>query len=226
MLTPREITDRLGEVRERIAQAAKLAGRGPESVRLVLASKTQPPAAIAAAYDAGARDFGENYVQEAITKRAALSSCVIRWHLIGHLQINKARPAVGMFNLIQTLDNQRLAAALFRLHPSPPIPVLVEINLAQEGSKSGIDPLRAESLINSVRDQVDVQGLMAIPPATTTPEVARPFFRVLWTLRDKLAAATGLELPELSMGMTDDFAVAILEGATIVRVGRAIFGER
>jgi len=226
MLTASEISDRLEQVQHRIADAARRAGRSVESVRLVLASKTQPPAAVAAAFAAGARNFGENYVQEAVTKRAALVGRDIRWHLIGHLQTNKARIAVETFDLIQTLDNQRLADALFRLHPSPPMPVLVEINLAGETSKSGIAPEGAEALINSMRDQVDVQGLMAVPPVTPAPEAARPFFRELRELRDRLAAATGLALSELSMGMTDDFEVAILEGATIVRVGRAVFGER
>lgn len=225
MLTEREISERLEQVHSRIADAARYAGRESGSVRLVLASKTQPSTAVAAAFAAGARDFGENYVQEAVSKRSTLGPLDIRWHLIGHLQTNKVRAAVETFALIQTLDSQRLAAALFRLRPSPPMPVLVEINLAGEISKSGIEPGRAEALINSVRDQVDVQGLMAIPP-TTASEAARPFFRHLRELRDRLATATGLVLPELSMGMTDDFEAAILEGATIVRVGRAVFGER
>ena len=226
MLTAHEISDRLAQVQGRIADAAKLAGREAKSVRLVLASKTQPPEAVAAAYAAGAREFGENYVQEAAAKRSALGQHDLRWHLIGHLQTNKARTAVATFDLIQTLDDQRLAAALFRLRPSPLIPVLVEINLAGESSKSGIEPKHAEALINSMREQVNVRGLMAIPPATPTAEAARPFFRELRELRDRLAALTGLALPELSMGMTDDFVAAILEGATIVRVGRAVFGER
>jgi PLP dependent protein len=226
MLTAREISDRLEQLRFRIADAVRRARRESGSVRLVLASKTQPPAAVAAAFAAGARDFGENYVQEAASKRSALGELAIRWHLIGHLQTNKARTAVEMFDLIQTLDSQRLAATLYRMHPSPPMPVLVEINLAGEVSKSGLEPGRAETLINSVRDQVDVQGLMTIPPATAVSEAARPFFRQLRELRDRLAAATGLPLPELSMGMTDDFEAAILEGSTIVRVGRAVFGER
>jgi PLP dependent protein len=226
MLTAREISDRLEQVQGRIVDAVKLAGRESESVRLVLASKTQPAEALAAAYAAGAREFGENYVQEAVAKHCTLGQHDIRWHLIGHLQTNKARAAVETFDLIQTLDNQRLAATLFRLRPSPLMPVLVEINLAGESSKSGVEPNRAEALINSVRDQVDVQGLMAIPPAAPTTEAARPFFRELRELRDRLAALTGLALPDLSMGMTDDFEVAILEGATIVRVGRAVFGER
>jgi len=226
MLTTREISDRLEQLRFRIADAVTRAQRESGSVRLLLASKTQPPAAVAAAYAAGARDFGENYVQEAASKRSELGELAIRWHLIGHLQTNKARTAVEMFDLIQTLDSQRLAATLYRLRPSPPMPVLVEINLAGEVSKSGLEPERAETLINSVRDQVDVQGLMTIPPSTAVSQAARPFFRQLRELRDRLADATGLPLRELSMGMTDDFEDAILEGSTIVRVGRAVFGER
>jgi PLP dependent protein len=226
MLTAREISDHLEQVRSRIANAARLAGRAPGTVRLVLASKTQPPAAVAAAFDAGARDFGENYVQEAVSKRSALSQLEIRWHLIGHLQTNKVRAAAETFSLIHTLDTSRLAVALARVHPSPPMPVLLEINLAGETSKSGIKPEQAEALINSVQGQVDVRGLMAIPPPAPTSKAARPFFRQLRELRDRLAATTGMALPQLSMGMTDDFETAILEGATMVRVGRAVFGER
>jgi len=226
MLAAREIADRLEQVRGRIADAIRQAGRESDSVRLVLASKTQPAAAIAAAFAAGVHDFGENYVQEAITKRSALGDLTIRWHLIGHLQSNKVRAAIETFHMIQTLDSQRLATALFRLRLSPPMPVLVEINLAGEVSKSGIEPEGAEVLINSVRDEVDVQGLMTIPPMTASVDAARPFFCQLRELRDRLVAPTGLSLPELSMGMTDDFEGAILEGATIVRVGRAVFGER
>ncbi len=225
MLPKNQIAERLAAVQVRMVDAARRAGREPSSVRLVLASKTQPPEALAAAFAAGAREFGENYVQEGVIKRAALSELDIRWHLIGHLQTNKARAAVRTFSLIQTLDSERLAAALFRLHPTPLMPVLIEINLAGESSKAGISPERAEAFINSVRQQVDIQGLMAIPPPVAEDR-ARQFFRQLRELRDRLAARTGLTLPELSMGMTDDFEAAILEGATIVRVGRAVFGER
>jgi pyridoxal phosphate enzyme (YggS family) len=226
MLTDHEIADRLAQVRGRIADAARHADRTPASIRLVLASKTQPPEALAAAFTAGARDFGENYVQEAITKRSTLAKHDIHWHLIGHLQTNKVRVAAETFDLIQTLDSQRLAAALFRSHPSPLMPVLLEINLAGESSKSGITPHQAESLIDEVRHKVDLRGLMAIPPVAANPDAARPYFRRLRELRDRLAAATGVALSELSMGMTDDFEAAIAEGATIVRVGRAVFGER
>jgi PLP dependent protein len=222
-----EIPARLAEVRSRIAHAAGRAHRTPDSVRLVLASKTQPPAAIAAAYHAGARDFGENYVQEAASKRSSLPALSdLRWHLIGHLQTNKVRAAIEVFALIQTLDNVRLAAALHRLRPAPPMPVLLEINLAEEGSKNGVAPVEAEVLIEAVRGSVEVNGLMTVPPPSADPEITRPYFARLREMRDRLAVISGLPLRDLSMGMTNDYEVAIEEGATIVRVGRAVFGER
>jgi pyridoxal phosphate enzyme (YggS family) len=227
MLSEHEIAGRLDAVLERIARAARRANRDPKSVRLVLASKTQPPDALRAAFRAGARDFGENYVQEAIGKRDALSDLPgLRWHLIGHLQTNKARAAAELFDLIQTLDSARLADALARARPSPPVRVLVEVNLGGEASKSGVAPQHAEGLINGARAKVDIAGLMTIPPPAESPDRARPYFARLRELRDRLAASTGLALSELSMGMTDDFEAAIEEGATIVRVGRAVFGER
>jgi pyridoxal phosphate enzyme (YggS family) len=227
MLSEREIADRLEAVRERIVAAARRANRDPKSVRLVLATKTQPPDALRAACRAGARDFGENYVQEAIAKRDALGDLPgLRWHLIGHLQTNKARAAAESFDLIQTLDSVRLADALARARPSPPVRVLVEVNLGGETSKSGVAPQHAEGLITETRDKVEIAGLMTIPPPAESPDRARTYFARLRELRDRLAASTGLALSELSMGMTDDFEVAIEEGATIVRVGRAVFGER
>jgi PLP dependent protein len=230
---PKEIERRLGAVRERIAAAARRAGRAADSVRLVLASKTQPAAAIRAAYAAGTRDFGENYVQEALTKQAELSDLNdIRWHLIGHLQTKKARVAAAAFDLIHSIDSTRLGDALSRCQPKAPlspsarVAVLVEINLGGEASKTGTSPKDTESLMKALIDKVDIRGLMAIPPPGTGPEHSRAYFVQLRDLRDRLAAATGLALSELSMGMTDDFEVAIEEGATIVRVGRAVFGER
>jgi pyridoxal phosphate enzyme (YggS family) len=220
------IAARLADVRSRIGEAIHRAHREPDSLRLVLASKTQSADDIAAAYDAGVRDFGENYVQEAVAKHAALSARAdIRWHLIGHLQTNKAQVALQTFCLIQTLDSARLASTLHRLHPASPFPVLVEVNVAGESSKSGVAPEKAEALIDSVRDQVEVTGLMTVPPIADSAS-ARPYFARLRELRDRIAAASGLALHELSMGMTNDYEVAIEEGATIVRVGRAIFGER
>ncbi|HLI81615.1 MAG TPA: YggS family pyridoxal phosphate-dependent enzyme [Candidatus Binataceae bacterium] len=224
MLAENEIAKRLQDVRDRIAHAATRARRRPDAIRLVLASKTQPAAAIRAAYEAGARDFGENYIQEAAAKRAELADLRdVTWHLIGHLQSNKTALAVGTFDVIQTLDSVRLADAIGRLRPAPPMRALIEINLGGEANKSGIPASEAQSLIEGARDKTDIIGLMTIPPHT---ENARRYFAELRTLRDRLAASSGLALSELSMGMTEDFEVAIEEGATMVRVGRAVFGER
>jgi pyridoxal phosphate enzyme (YggS family) len=226
MPTADEIAARLMAVRERIARAAGRAKRDPASIRLVLASKTQPSEAIRAAYTAGARDFGENYMQEAAAKQDALADLSdLRWHLIGHLQTNKARDA-GRFVLIHSLDSARLASAIARGRPAPPVPVLIEVNAAAEASKSGAAPAEVERLIEDARSSVEILGLMSIPPPQNDPERSRSHFAALRAMRDGLAAATGLALSELSMGMTEDFDVAIEEGATIVRVGRAIFGER
>jgi len=230
MLSNDEIAARLTAVRERIARAANRVKRDPAAVRLVLASKTQPPEAIRAAYAAGAREFGENYVQEAATKQDALADLQdledLRWHLIGHLQTNKARDAANRFALIHSLDSARLGLALGRARPAPPVRVLIEVNAAGEASKSGVAAADVERLIEETRATVEILGLMTIPPPASDPERSRSHFVALRATRDRLAAATGLALSELSMGMTDDFEVAIEEGATIVRVGRAIFGER
>jgi hypothetical protein len=227
MLTPDKIAARLMAVRERMARAARRVERDPAAVRLVLASKTQPPEAIRAADSAGARDFGENYLQEATAKQDALADLGdLRWHLIGHLQTNKARDAANRFSLIHSLDSERLAAALARARPVPRVPVLIEVNAAGEASKNGVAATEVERLIEDARPIVEILGLMTIPPPSPDPERSRSHFAMLRTMRDRLAAATGLALSELSMGMTDDFEVAIEEGATIVRVGRAVFGER
>ena len=222
-----EIADRLAAVRQRITAAAWRSARAPDTIRLVLASKTQSPQAIRSAYQAGVREFGENYVQEALAKQQALVDLKdVRWHLIGHLQSNKANAAAQSFDMIQTLDSLRLAQAIARVRRGAPMPVLVEINLGGEASKTGVSPDGAEELIMAVMDKVEVKGLMAIPPPGPAAEFSRPYFIRLRELRDRLAGSTGLALSELSMGMTDDFEVAIEEGASIVRVGRAIFGER
>ena len=228
-----DIAARIVAVRERIAAACARADREVDSVLLVLASKTQTSAAVAAAYAAGARDFGENYVQEAVAKRAALTHLHdAHWHMIGHLQSNKARLAVENFDLLHTLDDLRLANAIARARPAPPMPVLIEVNLGGEAAKSGVSPDAVEQLIESVREAqnlsnaIDLRGLMTIPPPAENTDVARRWFAELRELRDRLAPATGLALRELSMGMTGDYELAIEEGATIVRVGRAVFGER
>jgi PLP dependent protein len=221
-----EMATRLRIVRERIATAARRAHRDPASIRLVLASKTQGAPAIRAAYEAGARDFGENYVQEALSKRAELRDLDIRWHLIGHLQSNKARLAAPAFALIHSIDSTRLVDALARSQSSPRVRGLIEVNLGAEVSKTGVALDAVANLLDASRDKVEIVGLMTIPPHAATPELARPYFARLREMRDRFAIQTGLALSELSMGMTDDFEIAIEEGATIVRVGRAVFGER
>jgi len=222
-----EIERRLETVRARIAAAARCAGRDPASIRLVLASKTQPAEAIRAAYRAGARDFGENYVQEAIAKRAELEDLSeIRWHLIGHLQTNKAKIAARVFALIHSVDSVRLAEALGRAQPSPRVRALIEVNLGAEPSKTGVAPDAVAALLDAARGKIEIEGLMTIPPPAASAETARPYFAQLREMRDRLAVQSGLALSELSMGMTDDFEIAIEEGATIVRIGRAVFGER
>jgi pyridoxal phosphate enzyme (YggS family) len=227
MSTQYEIKERLEIVRARIGAAAHRARRDPTTIRLVLASKTQPSEAIRAAARAGARDFGENYVQEAIAKRAELADLTdIRWHLIGHLQTNKARTAAGAFALIHSVDSVRLAEALARAQPSPRVHALIEVNLGAEASKTGVAPDGVAAILNAAAEKIEIDGLMTIPPPAASAEAARPYFAQLRELRDRLAMRSGVALSELSMGMTDDFEVAIEEGATIVRVGRAVFGER
>jgi PLP dependent protein len=221
------IAERLEIVRAQIGAAAWRARRDPASIRLVLASKTQPSDAIRAAWRAGARDFGENYVQEALAKQAELADVPeIRWHLIGHLQTNKAKIAAPAFALIHTLDSARLAGALERAQSSPRVHALIEVNLGAEASKSGVAPDGVAALLDAARGKIEIDGLMTIPPPAANPEASRPWFGRLRELRDRLAMRSGVALSELSMGMTDDFEIAIEEGATIVRIGRAVFGER
>jgi PLP dependent protein len=224
MSTQYEIRERFTIVQARVGAAAYKAGRDASSIRLVLASKTQPSEAIRAAANAGARDFGENYVQEAIAKHAELSDLTdIRWHLIGHLQTNKVKVAASAFALIHSVDSVRLAEALARAQPSPRVHALIEVNLGGEASKTGVAPDGVAAILDAARDKLEIDGLMTIPPPA---EAARPFFAQLRELRDRLARQSGYALSELSMGMSDDFEVAVEEGATIVRIGRAVFGER
>jgi PLP dependent protein len=227
MSTDHALEERLAIVQARIGAAAYKVGRETSSIRLVLASKTQPSVAIRAAWEAGAREFGENYVQEAIAKRAELSDLTdIRWHLIGHLQTNKAKTAAGAFALIHSVDSVRLAQALSRAQPSPRVHALIEVNLGAEASKTGVAPDGVAAILDAARGKIEIDGLMTIPPPARSAEAARPYFARLRELRDRLATQSGYALSELSMGMTDDFEVAIEEGATIVRIGRAVFGER
>jgi len=216
-----DVAANLAAVRARIARAAERAGRDPGSVHLIAVSKTKPAALVRAALAAGAMDFGENYVQEAVAKRAEVGAGG-RWHLIGHLQRNKAARAVETFDCIQTVDSAALGTALARhaAEQQRTIHVLVEVRLGGEATKSGVDPEALPALLAELQSPaLVVDGLMTVPPPGD-PEAARPHFRTLRALGERAG------LRELSMGMSDDFEVAIEEGATMVRVGRAIFGAR
>jgi pyridoxal phosphate enzyme (YggS family) len=231
--------DRLAEIRERIASAAQAAGRNPSSVRLVAVSKTFPVASVVEAFAAGQRDFGENRVQEALLKiEQALQKLPgsadqsIRWHLLGHLQTNKARKAASAFAVIQSVDSVELirkldqAAAESRHAPE----LLIQVDLAGEATKYGATPAEVPRLFEAAAAcrAAQVVGLMTLPPAPDTPEDSRRWFRQLRELRDSWQASgvPAAMLRELSMGMSGDFEVAVQEGATIVRIGTAIFGSR
>jgi hypothetical protein len=226
------IGERLAAVMARIRSAATAAGRSAGDIRLVAASKTFPPAAIRDAVAAGVSDIGENYIQEARDKYAALPGVPVAWHFIGHLQTNKAKFAVRMFDLIHTVDSYRLALELDRCAQkiNKIQDVLIQVNVAGEASKSGVAPAEALPLIRRAAEleHIAVRGLMTMPPYFNAPEKVRPFFAALRRLRDRIAAEQlgSFGLPELSMGMTGDFEAAIAEGATLVRIGTAIFGER
>ena len=224
--------ERLSEVRARIDAAARGAGRDPASVRLVAVSKTFPIEAVRDAYASGQRDFGENRVQEALEKIERSSDLDIRWHLLGHLQTNKAKKAAAAFAMIQAVDSvdllRKLDAAAAESGRTPEL--LIEIDLAGEATKFGARPEEAPAIFEAASTcrAARVVGLMLIPPIPDTPEDARPGFRRLRELRDGWVAAgtPPAMLRELSMGMSGDFEVAIQEGATIVRIGTAIFGSR
>lgn len=224
--------ERLERIRQRIADAAQSCGRDAASVRLVAVSKTMGVARVAEAIDAGARILGENYIQEAREKFNALADRAVEWHFIGHLQTNKAKYAVRMFDLIHAVDSLKVAAALNKAaHNHGKVqPVLVQVNISGEATKSGIAADRAVELVERISqlDHVTVKGLMTMPPFFDRPDRARPFFRQLRGLRDRIAAMhlPGVGMDELSMGMTGDFEAAIAEGATLVRIGTAIFGAR
>jgi hypothetical protein len=227
----REIAQRLAEVRGRIAAAAIRSGRSENDVTLVAVSKTVPAQLVAAAVAAGQRVFGESRVQEALGKAEACGPG-IAWHLIGHLQRNKARAAARLFDLVESLDSIDLAADLDRraAETGRRLRVLVQIKLGDEATKSGVAPREAPALIEAaVRlPNLELAGLMAIPPPPRVPEDSRPWFARLRGLReqwDGTCCPRGT-LRELSMGMSADYEVAVQEGATIVRVGSSIFGDR
>jgi pyridoxal phosphate enzyme (YggS family) len=225
-----ELAQRLAAVQGRIGAAAEAAGRDPDGVTLISVSKTHPAEIVDAVVAAGARDLGENRVQEGQAKKPGVRPA--RWHLIGPLQRNKARVALEVFDVIHTVDRpeiaDRLQSLLEKYWPERVMDVLLEINVGHEAQKAGVVPAAARELLDAVRvhDRLAVIGLMAIPPFAADPDASRPYYRGLRELRDRLEDETGHALPELSMGMSHDFEVAVAEGATLVRVGTAIFGPR
>jgi hypothetical protein len=227
------IGERVAAVRERIARAAERAGRSPGDVTLVAVSKTHPPQTVREGFAAGLRDFGENRVQEAEPKMAALAGLReqgLRWHFIGHLQSNKARRAAQLFDLVHSVDDARLGPRLEKAaaEQRKVLHVLVQVDLAGEKTKFGLDPERLYVTLEALRSlkSVRVVGLMAMPPYEEDPERVRPHFRRLRELRDEALARNLLLGRELSMGMSHDLEAAVEEGATLVRVGTALFGER
>lgn len=216
----------LAAVRERITRAAERVGRDTADIKLVAVSKTHPPEVLRDAIASGVSVFGENKVQEAEGKIAEVGRDAAEWHLIGHLQSNKARKAVRLFDVIHTVDSIDLAERLDRIcveEGRQSLRVLVQVDLGGEATKSGVHEDHLPDLIDPIRSckHLELQGLMVVPPFFEDPEATRPYFKRLRRLRDRLLPGGGL-----SMGMSHDFEVAIEEGATIVRVGTAIFGER
>ncbi len=224
-----DIATRLAAVHATIAEAAARAGRKAGDISLVAVAKTQPPEAVQEAIDAGQLLFGENRVQEAKAKIPLLPSRA-RWHFIGHLQKNKIRHALPLFDLIQSVDSLELARDLDRIAAEAgAFPrVLLEVNVAGEGSKFGFSPAKLPEQLEALLalERVQIDGLMCIPPPVPRAEDARRYFVMLRELRERLESAGGISLRELSMGMSGDYPVAVEEGATLVRVGTAIFGER
>jgi len=218
-----QVAENLARVRERIAGACARVGRDPNEVELIAVSKLQPAQRIVEAYDAGQRAFGENYAQELRDKASGLSGLKgLRWHAIGPLQSNKAKYVAKSAHVFHALERLEVAEELSRRRDGGPLRCFLQIHLGPEDTKGGVSPTKAAALLEQARllPKLEVVGLMALPPLERTAESARPYFRQLRSL------AEALKLTELSMGTTFDFEVAIEEGATCVRVGTAIFGER
>lgn len=229
-MTSSTIAGRLAAVRCSVENAAHSSGREASEITLIAVGKTFPAEVVADAVAAGATDLGENRVQEGIAKRPEVPPAT--WHLIGPLQRNKARPALEVFDVIHTVDRPEIARRIqFLLSehwPDRRQRVLMEVNVGREPQKAGVEPEDAHELFAEIIecDQLSAIGLMAIPPFGTEPEASRPHFRELRELRDRLQDRFGVAIPELSMGMSHDYEIAIAEGATMVRVGTAIFGPR
>lgn len=224
-----EVTENLGEIRQRIASACGRAGRDSSAVELIAVSKTFPADAVREAFDAGQRIFGESRLQEAVAKVEVLPGS-LQWHFIGRVQRNKVRRILSLFDVIHAVDSQRLALCMDELAKELGLfpKVFLQVNVGGEASKGGFDPDVLREEIDSLLslERLEVIGLMCIPPAGPDAESARPWFSALRELRDRLVLETGTALPFLSMGMSGDFEVAIEEGATHVRVGSSIFGKR
>jgi PLP dependent protein len=223
------VAENLEQVRTQIAAAAKKAGRALEDIELVAISKTHETEKVRAAFDAGQQLFGESRVQEARAKIPLLPSAA-RWHFVGRLQRNKIRHALPLFELFHSVDSAELARDMNRIAAEEGLNprILLEVNVAGEGSKIGFAPDKLREQLESVLElpRLTVEGLMTIPPLAPEAEASRKYFVALRELRDDFAAQFNISLPHLSMGMTGDFAVAVEEGATLVRVGTAIFGQR
>jgi pyridoxal phosphate enzyme (YggS family) len=223
------IEKRLQAVKSRIAAACAAAGRDPRDIVLVAVSKTFPPAAVRAAHAAGQRDFGENHAQEAAAKVDALADLALVWHFIGPLQSNKTRQVAERFDWVHSIDRLKIAERLSAQRPDAlrPLQVCIQVNVSGEATKSGVAPEDAPALARSVAalPRLRLRGLMAIPEPTDDPVLQRQRFESLRTLQERLVAA-GLPLDTLSMGMSDDLEAAVAAGATMVRVGTAIFGAR
>jgi len=224
-----ELEQNLNAVIERIAVAVKRAGRSPGEVLIVAVSKTVAPERVGEALVAGLTVFGENKIQEARAKIPLVSSRA-RWHMIGHLQTNKARDAIALFELIHSVDSVKLACELDKCarRAGKTQRILLEVNVSGEASKFGLKPEDLAAVIEQINalSRIDIRGLMMVAPFAEDANNVRPYFRRLRDLRDEMETRLGVRLPELSMGMSHDFEVAVEEGATMVRIGTAIFGER
>jgi len=224
-----DLAANLSNIRQRIAAAAARAGRSPDAVTLLAVTKSQPPEAVQEAARLGLALFGENKIQEA---KAKIPLCPgrLRWHMIGHLQSNKCRDAVELFEMIQSVDSLHLAEEINKRaeQAAKTLPILLEVNIVGEASKFGYQPehLLADLERLNALGRLEIHGLMTIPPWSPLPETVRPVFRKLRELKGQCERKLGAPLPHLSMGMSGDFEVAIEEGATLVRIGTALFGER
>ena len=224
---PDSVGAKLETVRQTIARSAERAGRDPHEVALVAVTKTFPVERIREALAVGLRILGENRVQEALPKIREIGLANVDWHLIGHLQTNKVKFIEGRFRMVQSLDGVALAEALDHRLQSP-LDVLVEVNVAEEPQKTGVLPADLAAVAAAVNgaQHLRLRGLMTVAPMVPDPEAVRPVFRRLRSLRDETTQQLGVALPVLSMGMTDDYAIAVEEGATMLRLGRALFGPR